>query len=174
MKLRGKRPCIRDLGSSHSAETGKFHTRGTDPSYICRLFAMFDWPFTHGAPWGAEDDSAHAPVAVITARMNDRVFGGGNSVGKMLRIGNRLSSSRYNRHGPAEVLRPQHRILGGPEQISGYRLRAPSRISWEAANLRCLPGADASSWEGVLRSECIWIEFWPSCPTRQPHGDIVR
>jgi putative ABC transport system permease protein len=48
------------------------------------LFRMFDVPFAYGGPWSAADDQAHAPVAVISRALNDKVFGGGDSVGKVL------------------------------------------------------------------------------------------
>ena len=50
------------------------------------FFPMFDVPMLYGNGWGAREDDAHARVAVISRSLNDRVFGGGNSVGKQLRI----------------------------------------------------------------------------------------
>ena len=39
-----------------------------------------------GGPWSADDDKNHADVAVITQKLNDKVFGGGNSVGKSINL----------------------------------------------------------------------------------------
>ncbi len=50
------------------------------------FFSMFDVPFQYGAPWGRREDAAHASVVVISRALNDRLFGGTNSVGKALRI----------------------------------------------------------------------------------------
>ena len=50
------------------------------------FFPMFSVPFAFGAGWTAEDDSRHARVAVISADLNEKLFGGGNSVGRNLRI----------------------------------------------------------------------------------------
>ena len=44
------------------------------------FFPMFQVPFKYGAAWSREDDARHARVAVIGAKLNDRLFGGGNSV----------------------------------------------------------------------------------------------
>jgi putative ABC transport system permease protein len=126
------------------------------------FFSMFGRPFSYGGPWSAADDRAHAPVAVITASISDRVFGGGNSVGKMLRLGNR----DYRVVGVTSDWTPLPKFydlsigyFGGPEQVFIPFTRAvEDRLG--GANLRCLPGANADSWEGVLHSECIWIEFW--------------
>ncbi|MFT4197131.1 MAG: ABC transporter permease [Pseudoxanthomonas sp.] len=50
------------------------------------FFPMFDVPFAHGGGWSAEDDARRARVAVISADLNDKLFGGGDSVGRSLRI----------------------------------------------------------------------------------------
>ena len=50
------------------------------------FFAMFGVPFKYGHAWGAADDAAHARVAVISSQLNDKLFGGGDSTGKPLRL----------------------------------------------------------------------------------------
>jgi hypothetical protein len=46
------------------------------------FFAMFDAPWQHGGGWSAADDEAEARVAVISASLNEKLFGGVNSVGR--------------------------------------------------------------------------------------------
>ncbi|WEN16232.1 ABC transporter permease [Rhodanobacter sp. AS-Z3] len=50
------------------------------------FFAMFDVPFQYGSAWTAEDAASRARVAVISSSLNDRLFGGANSVGKTVRL----------------------------------------------------------------------------------------
>ncbi|HTY48227.1 MAG TPA: ABC transporter permease [Steroidobacteraceae bacterium] len=50
------------------------------------FFPMFDVPFQYGAGWSDAEDAEHARVAVISADLNARLFGGGNSVGRTLRL----------------------------------------------------------------------------------------
>ncbi|MCX7513667.1 ABC transporter permease [Frateuria hangzhouensis] len=50
------------------------------------FFPMFEVPFQYGAGWSAQEDARHARVAVITADLNDKLFGGDNSVGRTLRV----------------------------------------------------------------------------------------
>jgi putative ABC transport system permease protein len=50
------------------------------------FFPMFEVPFQYGAGWSAEDDADHARVAVITADLNQKLFGGADSVGRILRV----------------------------------------------------------------------------------------
>ncbi|HTV87012.1 MAG TPA: ABC transporter permease [Dyella sp.] len=50
------------------------------------FFTMFDVPFQYGGPWSADDDMRHSRVAVISADLNDKLFGGADSVGRILRL----------------------------------------------------------------------------------------
>jgi putative ABC transport system permease protein len=48
---------------------------------------MFDVPFAHGSGWTAADDSNRSRVVVLSKSLNDKLFGGENSVGRRLRLG---------------------------------------------------------------------------------------
>src|SRR5512138_2799796 len=50
------------------------------------FFPMFDVPFRYGSGWDRKADAGPEPVVVLSAAMNDRLFGGANSVGKTVRI----------------------------------------------------------------------------------------
>jgi putative ABC transport system permease protein len=50
------------------------------------FFAMFKVPFQYGGAWKADDGSNRARVAVISSELNDKLFGGADSVGKTLRL----------------------------------------------------------------------------------------
>jgi putative ABC transport system permease protein len=52
------------------------------------FFSMFDVPFQYGGSWHADDDARRSRVAVISASLNDKLFGGANSVGRTLRLRN--------------------------------------------------------------------------------------
>lgn len=51
------------------------------------FFALFEVPFAHGSGWSAEDDERAARVAVISAELNQRLFGGADSRGRQVLIG---------------------------------------------------------------------------------------
>ena len=53
------------------------------------FFPMLDIPFTYGSGWSANDDAQAATVAVISAELNQQLFGGSNSVGKVVQIGDK-------------------------------------------------------------------------------------
>jgi len=49
------------------------------------FFAMFEVPFLYGHGWSASADKPPQPVIVLSRAQNDKLFGGVNSVGRMLR-----------------------------------------------------------------------------------------
>ena len=46
------------------------------------FFPMFDMPFEYGGPWGNDADQDAQQVTVLDQEMNEKLFGGTNSVGK--------------------------------------------------------------------------------------------
>ncbi|HMM56982.1 MAG: ABC transporter permease [Xanthomonadales bacterium PRO7] len=50
------------------------------------FFPMFDVPFAYGSGWTPSDDESRARVAIISSDLNDKMFGGTDSVGKTLRL----------------------------------------------------------------------------------------
>ena len=50
------------------------------------FFPMFGVPFEYGHAWHASDDEARARVVVISAALNDKLFGGKDSTGQTLRL----------------------------------------------------------------------------------------
>lgn len=55
-------------------------TRATHKDF----FTLFDVNFLYGSPWTQEQADASSPVVVISQQLNDKLFGGQNSVGKQL------------------------------------------------------------------------------------------
>jgi putative ABC transport system permease protein len=50
------------------------------------FFPMFEVPFRYGQSWSAADDQARARVVVISDDLNNKLFGGADSVGRIVRI----------------------------------------------------------------------------------------
>src|SRR5215469_13326848 len=50
------------------------------------FFAMFQAPFLYGRGWSGADDEARARVVVISRTLNDKLFGGKDSTGQILRM----------------------------------------------------------------------------------------
>ena len=132
------------------------------------FFPMFDTPFLLGSAWSADDDKNHADVAVITQKLNDKVFGGGNSIGKTINLDDhefrivgvlglweptpQFYDLNNNAYGDgAEVYLPFTRAIDG------------QMPSW--GNNNCNGDIGQPGWEGRLRSECVWMQFWAELPT---------
>ncbi|HTB86559.1 MAG TPA: ABC transporter permease [Steroidobacteraceae bacterium] len=132
------------------------------------FFSMFQTPFLVGGPWSADDDKNHADVAVITQKLNDKVFGGGNSVGKSINLDN-------HEFRVAGVLgpwapTPQFYDLNNDQFGEGAEIYIPftraidgQMPSW--GNNNCNNDVGEPGWEGHLRSECVWMQYWVELPT---------
>jgi putative ABC transport system permease protein len=127
-------------------------------------------PFRYGAPWTAADDENHADLVVLSAELNDKVFGGANSVGKTLN----LDGHDYRVVGVTEHWSPTPKFydlnnnqFGKAEEMYLPFTRAiDSQIpSW--GNYNCSGDIGEPGWEGRLRSECVWFQFWAELPTAE-------
>jgi putative ABC transport system permease protein len=133
------------------------------------FFPMFDVPFRWGGPWSRADDENHADVVVIVRELNDKVFGGANSVGKTLNLDNH----EYRVVGVLDRWEPTPKFYdlnnnkyGKTEQAFIPFTRAIDQQLPSWGNNNC--GGDqlpAPGWEGRLQSECVWLQFWAELPT---------
>lgn len=130
-------------------------------------FSMFDVPFLYGSGWSASDDAKHASTAVISAKINQRLFGGSNSVGKSIT----MDGHAYRVVGVAKAWNPQPRfydvVSGGgftnPPQIWIPFTRAIDLQIGTIGNNNC-NSATPPGWDGWLYSECAWLSYWAQLP----------
>src|SRR5271165_688515 len=132
------------------------------------FFPMFEVPFRYGGSWTAADDAGHADVVVIGRELNDKVFGGANSVGKTMN----LDGHDYRVVGVLDRWQPTPKFYdlnnnkyGKSEEAFIPFTRAVEQQLGSWGNNNC--GGDtipAPGWEGRLHSECIWIQFWAELP----------
>src|SRR5271163_687064 len=133
------------------------------------IFPMFEVPFRFGAPWTHDDDKGHADVVVISRELNDKVFGGANSVGKTLNLDNH----EYRVVGVLAQWDPipkfydlNNEVFGKSEEVFLPFTRAidGQMVTW--GNNNCSGAATvAPGFEGRLCSDCIWLQFWAELPT---------
>jgi putative ABC transport system permease protein len=126
------------------------------------FFGIFDVPMAHGSAWDQQADDGNARVVVLSHAMNERLFGGEDSVGRTLR----LDGEDYSVSGVMKPWNPQPRFY---ELSSGAfgdveDLFVPFGVGIEkqltsSANNNCFadPGAGYQNW---LASDCIWMAFW--------------
>jgi putative ABC transport system permease protein len=132
------------------------------------FFPMFEVPFRYGAPWSAADDENHADVVVLSPELNDKVFGGANSVGKTLN----LDGHDYRVVGVTQHWSPipkfydlNNNQFGASEEIYVPFTRAIDAQMPSWGNYNCSGDIGEPGWQGRLGSECVWFQFWAELPT---------
>jgi putative ABC transport system permease protein len=131
------------------------------------FFAMFDAPFAYGRGWTAEDDKARARVVVISAELNEKLFGGGNSVGKSLRA----EQNSFKVIGVLKAWRPSPRFYDLTQSRFGSdeQLYVPF---WTSRALDMSPNGNMNCWDSGERADddeeanyginasCAWLQYW--------------
>ncbi|HKV66097.1 MAG TPA: ABC transporter permease [Rhodanobacteraceae bacterium] len=134
------------------------------------FFPMFDVPFEYGSAWTPSDDASRARVAVISSDLNDKLFGGKDSVGKILR----LKDSDVRIVGVLKPWRPTpefYYVVGGNfanGDTAGYYGKpedvfVPFQTGLEvnAGNFQQFTCWGFPSKPGYLEnSPCVWIGLW--------------
>lgn len=131
-------------------------------------FGMFDIPFLYGGAWTREQDQARAAVVVISRKLNDKLFGGANSVGRNVNLG----GHDYRVAGVIDTWNPQPVYFdatntggfGDPVGVFIPFSRAIDLKMNTGGNTNC-NAPSGSGWDAFLRSECVWIAYWVELPT---------
>ena len=131
------------------------------------FFPMFDVPFQYGGPWDSEADENAQPVVVLSKRTNGKMFGGQDSVGRVVH----LDGKDYKVVGVLDEWAPvpkYYDLTNGafdePEDIFlpfsvGVRLRTQS-----AGNTNCWRNQTLNTFDEFLQSDCVWIQYWVELP----------
>ncbi|HET7370255.1 MAG TPA: ABC transporter permease, partial [Gammaproteobacteria bacterium] len=131
------------------------------------FFPMFDTPFEYGGPWSKADDAQAHQVVVLSHELNERLFGGENSVGRSVK----LYRHYFKVVGVLEPWRPTPRFydltsgaFAAPDDVYvPLSLTEPLQIRQGGiTNCWKRSGADFQSF---LNSECVWLQFWVQLDT---------
>jgi len=132
------------------------------------FFPMFDIPFRYGSGWDKAADAKPEQVIVIDEAMNQKMFGGGNSVGRTIRLDER----NYKIVGVIGNWKPAFRYYditsgggGAPEGVFMPFNFTPVLQMNTAANSDGWKGQAEPTYESFLDSEQTWIEYWAELPT---------
>jgi len=127
------------------------------------FFAMFDVPFEFGTGWDAAADQTQEHVVVISSEMNQKLFGGENSVGQMMKMNNEL----FRVVGVLAEWMPMPKFydLNNNPYEGSEDIFAPFSVAvtgeWgSSGNNSCWKPIDDGGYEAYLASECIWIQMW--------------
>ena len=140
-----------------------------DPFYVearyttADFFAMFDAPFLFGRGWTAAADEAHARDVVITRKLDEKLFNGGNSVGRTLEMG----GTTFRIVGVLDAWRPNPHFYDLNTGVYDYYeqvflpLQTALELHYDHNGSNDCWGNGAGGAGGVYPSDtCVWLQFW--------------
>jgi putative ABC transport system permease protein len=133
------------------------------------FFAAFDVPFQYGGTWSDEADRTAEPVLVLSRELNDKLFGGQNSVGKRIRWDDR----EFRIVGVRDHWMPlptfydlNNGSLEEPEEVYiPFGWNAAAEL-YSAGNTNGWKPEEINTYQDFLNSESIWIQVWVELPDR--------
>jgi putative ABC transport system permease protein len=154
-------------GSSRLLSPEKGTTKPFDVSVratTADFFPMFEPAFQFGGGWSRQSDAAPDNVVVLSKFVNDKVFGGENSVGREIT----LSGKQYRVVGVMKAWMPQPRFydLGWgnffdiPDDV--YLPFAWGRINKMGPNsVNCVRlSARIDGPDALYTQDCVWLQYW--------------
>jgi putative ABC transport system permease protein len=140
------------------------------------FFPMFNVPFLYGSGWDKSADSAAEPVVVLTKKLNERLFGGENSVGKSLT----MNGTRFQVVGVMDTWEPTPRfydpINGAFQEVNEmfipYSLTRVMELQSEGSDWGW-KDEDIASFEQWLNSEAVWVQYWVELDSPAARDDYL-
>jgi putative ABC transport system permease protein len=136
------------------------------------FFPMFDVPFLYGSGWDTAADEGHARDVVIDKALNEKLFGGTNSVGKTLRI----ADNDFRIVGVLDIWRPAPKFYdmntsqhgyGKPEQVFLPFSTSRDLELGRSGNMNCYDDRSDGQKSTDLGAPCVWMQFWVQLNTPQ-------
>ncbi len=130
------------------------------------FFALFDVPFLYGHGWDLQADQQQAQVVVISQQLSERLFGGQDPTGQVLRVGRQQlriigvlahwqPSPRFYDLSQGNFIRSEDFYLPFSLLTDGTLQPAGGSFCWQEA---------AAGIAGLLASECGWTQLWVELP----------
>jgi len=127
------------------------------------FFPMFNVPFIYGSGWDKSADAAAEAVVVLTKKLNERLFGGEDSVGKRLT----MQGTRFQVVGVIDTWEPTPRfydpINGAFQEINEmfipYSLTRVLELVSTGSDWGWKP-EEITSFEQWLNSEAAWVQYF--------------
>ncbi len=134
------------------------------------LFSLFDLEFIYGSAWSTQQEQSATPVVVIAKSLNDKLFGGENSVGKIINLNNiSVQIVGVMNDWPTHVkyFDLNNGAFQKPEKIFlPLSLAKPYEIgTW--GNTNGWKHEMSETYDDLLQSEKVWLQFWVELPDQQ-------
>jgi putative ABC transport system permease protein len=132
------------------------------------FFTMFDVPFLYGSGWARSADDGPDPVVVLGRHLNDKLFGGANSIGKLVT----LSGKQFRVIGVIDNWMPEPKFYDLPNDSFGIPEDLYMPFGWLTAlqlpiagNVNCTtPQVRIGSFNDLLSQDCNWLDYWVEMP----------
>lgn len=146
--------------------------RGTTADF----YPMFNVPFLHGTPWDESADRNLQQVVVITKQLNERLYGGDDSTGEILR----LHGYNFQIVGVLDDWSPVPKFYdvnngafdGGEEVFMPWNLINSLEFP-RNGNTNCWKAPEEGPG-GFLNSECVWIQYWVELQDSNEEADYLQ
>ncbi len=141
------------------------------------FFAMFEVPFRYGGAWDEAADANNEQVTVLSRELNDRLFGGEDSVGKNIRV----RGYSFQVVGVLDHWKPIPKFY----DMNNDAVAAPADIFIpfnlvvalelpRQGNTSCWKPTGSDGMAAFLASECIWIQFWVELRDQAEERDYLN
>lgn len=140
------------------------------------FFSMFETPFLYGGPWDASADQNRELVVVLSKSINDKVFGGENSVGKNLVMRGhnfRVMGVLDNWHPVPKFYDVNNGAFDKSEEVfMPFLLKEELELpNW--GNTNCWKSPEGDGFKAFLRSECVNFQMWVELPGEDDKGEYM-
>ena len=126
------------------------------------FFTMFEVPFQYGGSWDSSADQSGESVVVLTPELNERLFGGENSVGQSLVMdGRHFTVSGVIGHWEPtprfyDPINGAFRLIN--DMFIPFSLARPMELSSEGSDWGW-KSESITTYEQWLNSESVWIQY---------------
>jgi putative ABC transport system permease protein len=141
------------------------------------FFAMFDVPFRYGAAWDRQADRGEERVAVLSRELNEKLYGGADSTGRLLEI----NGEEFRVSGVLDEWTPMPKFYDlnnnpyeAPEGLYlPFSLAVANEYS-RTGNTNCWKPVGDGGFEEFLASECIWVQMWIEVRNAAEKNDYLQ
>jgi putative ABC transport system permease protein len=140
------------------------------------FFPMFNVPFIYGSGWDKSADAAAELVVVLNKELNERFFGGEDSVGKRLTMQGR----QFQVVGVIDTWEPTPRfydvINGGFQDVNEmfipFSLTRALELDSNGSDWGW-KSEETTTFEQWLNSESAWVQYWVELDSVKDRGEYV-
>lgn len=127
------------------------------------FFAMFELSFLYGDTWSMEQEQGASPVVVISEELNDKLFGGENSIGKEIFLddgGFQIVGviKKWNIH--TKYYDINNGAFNAPENVFMPITQIPAMELSSWGNTNGWKFEEVITYQDRLNSEVFWLQFW--------------